>query len=245
MINVCMIFQLNPFSMLPATSCNAAAKKSMPNDLEALEDQVEAPRPAPRAAQPPPRGKRMGSRSSATRQAKQLSEVPRSGAVAHAPPEGGHTSQALQPPSPEAPDPIPLTAELEALIGKTLREIQVLENQEKLWSQPEPDLQLEFKAEQLQHSFSKVNVPSPPQIPRAKRPPATGAREAEEEAVEHCRRFLAEACRPHVKIRMAYPVPHLEVSQVADMQLRRPFENSLESMSFNPLEFRIRSRSVW
>ena len=67
----------------------------------------------------------------------------------------GHTSQALQPPSPEAPgtdnvarlytdtstcqcnllhcaaDPIPLTAELEALIGKTLREIQVLENQDR------------------------------------------------------------------------------------------------------------------
>ena len=64
-----------------------------------------------------------------------------------------------------------------------------------------------------------------------------GAREAEVEAVEHCRRFLAQACRPQVKIRPGLPSRWLVITllsartpyavpkfDLTDAELRHPFD---------------------
>ncbi|CAE7944235.1 hypothetical protein AK812_SmicGene23436 [Symbiodinium microadriaticum] len=201
-------------------------------------DDLEAPRPAPQAMDQPHRGEpRLGcampcaSETGPTMpgraQAEQLSGQELCGGLA-----AGNVVQQ---------DAIPLTAELEELIDKTISEIQELESQERLFLLQESDSSQDARAE-LRQNFSKVDVPSPPQIPRAKRPVTTGAREAEVEAVEHCRRFLAQACRPQVKIRTPYAVPKFDLT---DVELRHPFEKSLESMSFDPLQFRILRRSAW
>ncbi|CAE7271390.1 unnamed protein product [Symbiodinium sp. CCMP2456] len=203
-------------------------------------DDLEAPRPAPQAMDQPhrdrgelrlgcpmPRASETGPTMPGRVQAEQLSSQEFHGGLA-----AGNVVQQ---------DAMPLTAELEELIDKTITEIQELESQERLFLLQESDSSQDARAE-LRQNFSKVDVLSPPQIPRAKRPVTTGAREAEVEAVEHCRRFLAQACRPQVKIRTPYAVPKFDLT---DAELRHPFEKSLESMSFDPLEFRILRRSAW
>ncbi|CAE7838657.1 unnamed protein product [Symbiodinium sp. CCMP2592] len=182
-------------------------------------DDLEAPRPAPQAMDQP-RGPTLPGRVQAEKRGSQ--ELC-----------GGNVVQ--------QGDAMPLTAELEELIDKTICEIQELESQERQCLLQDSDFCQEVTPE-LQQNFSKVDVPSPPQIPRARRPVTTGAREAEVEAVEHCRRFLAQACRPQVKIRTPYAVPKFDLT---DTELRRPLEKSLESMSFDPLAFRILRRSAW
>eukprot|EP00439_Symbiodinium_sp_Y106_P070701 s1009_g12.t1 len=192
-------------------------------------DDLEAPRPAPQAMDQP-RGAELRLGCS----------MPRSCGTGRVQAEK-MSSQELCWGNVGQQDAMPLTAELEELIDKTICEIQELESQERQCLLQESDSSQDARAE-VQQNFSKVDVPSPPQIPRARRPVTTGAREAEVEAVEHCRRFLAQACRPQVKIRTPYAVPKFDLT---DTELRHPFDESLESMSFDPLAFRILRRSAW
>lgn len=136
---------------------------------------------------------------------------------------------------------------LEALIDQTIRDIQTLETQEQLWSHPDPDdhfVEDDSKAERF-GPLPPVEVPQPPLIPRARK--ATGDAEkqrarAEAERRKAVREYLKEACKPTLRPRSPYVAPKLDL---LDSEQRRPWENSMESLSLYPLEAKICSQVIW
>jgi len=140
----------------------------------------------------------------------------------------------------------PSHAEIQALINQTIQEIAELESQEQFWSQTsEACEQLFVEAEEPPAELPPVVPPSPPKIPRLPRERAGDPKLVKNpractdsvDPAELSRAYLARACAPKARARQPFRLP---TSTIAS-KLRNPWENSIESLSFNPLEHHIKS----
>eukprot|EP00435_Cladocopium_sp_Y103_P070413 s193_g35.t1 len=137
--------------------------------------------------------------------------------------------------------------DLEFLIDQTMREIRELETKEQIWSQPDDFLGYETQA--LESTLRPLPTVDPPEAPRMLRArKSTGRIESQQRQVTEVarrkavREYLREACKPRPRALVAMVAPKLEIS---DAQMRRPWENSMESLSYNPLAARIHSQVIW
>lgn len=136
--------------------------------------------------------------------------------------------------------PLPSHSELEALIDLAVREIAELEEQEEqlVRNKPatiQPELSENSRSDGLP-PLAPVAAPSPPKLARV---PRAQVHHDLLDPLEVTRAYLARSCRPVVQPQALLPLPS------AASQLARTaediWENSIESLSFNPLEHHIKS----
>mmetsp|Transcript_42524 Transcript_42524/g.92419 ORF Transcript_42524/g.92419 Transcript_42524/m.92419 type:complete len:214 (-) Transcript_42524:9-650(-) len=147
-----------------------------------------------------------------------------------------------------SPGTTALVPDLELLIDRTMREIRELETKEQIWSQPDDSGDVSTQALELTVSqpLPTVAFPEAPGILRARK--TTGGVESQQRQVTEVarrkalREYLREACKPRPKALVCMVAAKPEIS---DAQMRRPWENSMESLSYNPLAARLRSRVIW
>ena len=162
------------------------------------------------------------------------------GSKAHCSASPGEKARKLPIPSPGGSVP-----ELDSLIDQTLREIQELESQEEMWSKPAiRDLEV---VDTKHAPLPPVDPPKAPFILRAKKTIGGAEERLERCAAEQKRRgeiraYLKEACKPVRRPLMPMQVPKVEIS---DSEMRRPWEASIETLSYNPLKSQIRSQVIW
>lgn len=144
--------------------------------------------------------------------------------------------------------PLPPSAELEALIEQTAREIAELESQEQFWADgsdvDDLDRQRYHETAPLP-SLTPLQAPAPPRIQRLGRESRLDSKWARlqrelADPIEISRAYLDRVCRPQPEPAVPYMVPKEVVDEVVD-STRNPWQNSIESLSYNPLEFHIKS----
>lgn len=142
--------------------------------------------------------------------------------------------------------PLPPSDKLEALIQQTAREIAELESQEQFWADSsDVDEDWHQREPELLPSLAPVEAPTPPRIQRLgreRRVDPKWARLQKElvDPIESSRAYLDRICRPQPEPVVPHRLPQGFLDEVM-AATRNPLEDFTEILSYDPLEFHIRS----